>query len=164
MFTDIVGSTQHVAKLGDAGWRDLIARHHALVRRELSRFHGTEQDTAGDGFFASFDGPARAIRCAEAIIHGLEPLGLQTRVGIHVGECELHDGKLAGIAVVIGARISALAGPDQILVSATVRDLIAGSGLMLTDRGHHQLKGVPEERLLFSVASPADPPSSQTSV
>ena len=160
MFTDIVGSTEHVAELGDGGWRDLLARHHALVRRELSRFHGREQDTAGDGFFASFDGPARAIRCAEAIIDGLEPLGLHTRVGIHVGECELHDGKLAGMAVVVGARISALAGSGEVLVSATVRDLVAGSGLVLVERGHHQLKGVPGERLVFSVAPPAHPTSS----
>jgi class 3 adenylate cyclase len=164
MFTDIVGSTEHVAELGDGGWRDLLARHHALVRRELSRFHGREQDTAGDGFFASFDGPARAIRCAEAIIDGLEPLGLHTRVGIHVGECELHDGKLAGMAVVVGARISAVAGSGEVVVSATVRDLVAGSGLVLAERGHHQLKGVPGKRLLFSVAPPAHPTSSsQTS-
>ena len=158
MFTDIVGSTEHVAALGDSGWREMLGRHLALVRRELNRFHGTEQDTAGDGFFASFDGPARAIRCAEAIVDGLTPLGLQTRVGIHVGECELHDGKLAGIAVVVGARISSLAGPGEVLVSGTVRDLVAGSGLVLADRGRHQLKGVPGEWLLHAVVS--QPPES----
>ena len=154
MFTDVVGSTEHVSELGDAGWRDLIARHNALVRRELSRFHGIEQNTAGDGFFASFDGPARAIRCAEAIIDGLEPLGLQTRVGIHVGECELHDAKLGGIAVVVGARIGALAGPSELLVSQTVKDLVAGSGLAFDDRGEHELKGVPDRWQLYAVIDP----------
>jgi class 3 adenylate cyclase/pimeloyl-ACP methyl ester carboxylesterase len=152
MFTDIVGSTEHASSLGDSGWRDLLVRHHAIVRRELSRFHGREQDTAGDGFFAAFDGPARAIRCAEAIIAGLEPLGLRIRAGVHVGECELHEGKLAGIAVVVGARIAALAEAGEVLVSGTVRDLVAGSGLVLADRGAHRLKGVSDERRLYSVA------------
>ncbi len=157
MFTDIVGSTERASALGDTGWRDLLARHHAVVRRELNRFHGSEQDTAGDGFFASFDGPARAIRCAGAIIGGLEPLGLQIRAGIHVGECELHEGKLAGIAVVVGARIAAVAGPGEVLVSGTVRDLVAGSGLDLADRGTHHLKGVSGERQLYAAISPPAP-------
>jgi class 3 adenylate cyclase/pimeloyl-ACP methyl ester carboxylesterase len=164
MFTDIVGSTEHVSALGDSGWRELLARHHTLVRRELNRFHGTEHDTAGDGFFASFDGPARAIRCAEAIIDGLAPLGLHIRAGIHVGECETHEAKLAGIAVVVGARISSLAGPGEVLVSGTVRDLVAGSGLVLADRGHHQLKGVPGERQVFSVVSQTHATAVHTSV
>ena len=163
MFTDIVGSTEHVTALGDSDWRDLLARHHAIVRRELGRFHGTEQDTAGDGFFASFDGPARAIRCAEAIIEGLKPLGLDIRAGVHVGECELHEGKLAGIAVVIGARVSALAGAGEILVSATVRDLVAGSGLTLAERGQHELKGVPGERDIYAVVPEPHPTAPQPS-
>jgi class 3 adenylate cyclase/pimeloyl-ACP methyl ester carboxylesterase len=152
MFTDIVGSTEQTAELGDAGWRNLLAQHHGIVRRELSRFHGIEHDTAGDGFFASFDGPARAIRCAEAIIAALTPIGVRVRVGIHVGECEVHDGKPAGLAVAVGARICALGAPGEVLVSSTVRDLVAGTGVELADRGGHALKGVSGERQVYAVA------------
>jgi class 3 adenylate cyclase/pimeloyl-ACP methyl ester carboxylesterase len=143
MFTDIVGSTERAAELGDSAWRDMLARHHAVVRRELGRFRGEERDTAGDGFFATFDGPARAIRCGQAILAGLGPLGLAARVGVHIGECELHEGKLAGLAVVIGARIAAAAEAGEVLVSGTVRDLVAGSGLQFEERGDRVLKGVP---------------------
>jgi len=152
MFTDIVASTKSAASLGDRAWRDLLARHHAVVRRELGRFRGEERDTAGDGFFATFDGPARAIRCGQAIVAGLEPLGLETRIGIHIGECEVHESKLAGLAVVIGARISAEAGSGEVLVSGTVRDLVAGSGLEFSDRGRRDLKGVPGQWPLYAVA------------
>jgi class 3 adenylate cyclase len=154
MFTDIVGSTEQTAELGDAGWRALLSQHHNIVRRELSRFHGVEYDTAGDGFFASFDGPARAIRCAQAIIGALTPVGIQMRVGIHVGECELHDGKPAGLAVAAGARICAVGGPGDVLVSSTVRDLVAGTGVALADRGTHMLKGIPGERHVYAVVAP----------
>ena len=140
MFTDIVGSTEHAAAIGDTAWRDMLVRHHAVVRRELGRFRGQERDTAGDGFFATFDGPARAIRCGQAILAGIEPLGVEARIGIHIGECELHEEKLAGLAVVVGARIAAAAGAGEILVSGTVRDLVAGSGLEFADRGESLLK------------------------
>jgi class 3 adenylate cyclase len=152
MFTDIVGSTEHAASLGDRGWRDLLARHHAVVRRELRRFRGEERDTAGDGFFATFDGPARAIRCGQAIIEGIRPLGLDARIGVHIGECEVHEGKLAGLAVVTGARISGEARGGEVLVSGTVKDLVAGSGLEFADRGQRELKGVPGQRSLYAVA------------
>ena len=155
MFTDIVGSTEQTAALGDAGWRDLLAQHHTIVRRELNRFHGVEYDTAGDGFFASFDGPARAIRCAQAIGAALAPIDVRVRVGIHVGECEVHDGKPAGLAVAVGARICALGGPGEVLVSSTVRDLVAGTGVELTNRGAHTLKGVSGERQVFAVVEQA---------
>jgi class 3 adenylate cyclase len=157
MFTDIVGSTERTAVLGDAGWRELLAQHHGVVRRELSRFHGVEHDTAGDGFFASFDGPARAIRCAEAIVGALTPVGVQVRVGVHVGECELHDGKPAGLAVATGARICALGGAGDVLVSSTVRDLVAGTGIELADRGAHTLKGLSGERQVYAVVDAEDP-------
>jgi len=143
LFTDIVGSTELAARLGDAGWSDLLGRHHALVRRVLARFHGVELDTAGDGFFATFDGPARAVQAATAIRDAVGELGLEVRAGVHTGECELHDGKVAGIAVSIGARIAAVADRSEVLVSSTVRDLVAGSGLQFEDRGRHELKGVP---------------------
>jgi class 3 adenylate cyclase len=152
MFTDIVASTESAASLGDRAWRDLLARHHAVVRRELARFRGEERDTAGDGFFATFDGPVRAIRCGQAIVAGLEPLGLRARIGIHIGECEMHESKLAGLAVVVGARISAEAGSGEVLVSGTVRDLVAGSGLEFSDRGRRALKGVPGRWPLYAVA------------
>jgi class 3 adenylate cyclase/pimeloyl-ACP methyl ester carboxylesterase len=154
VFTDIVGSTEQTAALGDAGWRALLAQHHSVVRRELNRFHGVEYDTAGDGFFASFDGPARAIRCAQAIHAALAPIGVHVRVGVHVGECELHDGKPAGLAVATAARICAVGGPGDVLVSSTVRDLVAGTGIELADRGSHALKGVPGERHVYAVVEP----------
>jgi class 3 adenylate cyclase/pimeloyl-ACP methyl ester carboxylesterase len=153
MFTDLVGSTERASEVGDRAWRDLLTQHHALVRRELARFRGEERDTAGDGFFASFDGPARAIRAGEAILRGIKGLGLDARVGIHVGECELHEHKLTGIAVSIGARIAATAGVGEIMVSSTVRDLVAGSGLFFADRGQQELKGVPGRWQLYAVAS-----------
>jgi class 3 adenylate cyclase len=122
------------------------------VRRELSRFRGEERDTAGDGFFATFDGPARAIRCAEALVEGVRSLGLEIRAGVHTGECELHDGKVAGLAVSLGARVAGLAGPGEVLVSQTVKDLVAGSGIGFEERGVRELKGVPGEWRLYAVA------------
>jgi class 3 adenylate cyclase len=151
LFTDIVGSTERAAALGDRGWRDLLARHHSAVRRQLARFRGEELDTAGDGFFATFDGPARAIRCAQAIIADVGELGLDLRAGLHTGECELHDGKLAGIAVSVGSRVAGEAGPGQVVVSGTVRDLVAGSGIDFEELGARALKGVPGEWRLFAV-------------
>jgi class 3 adenylate cyclase len=153
LFTDIVGSTAKAAELGDRGWRDLLAEHHELTRRELDRFNGREIDTAGDGFFASFDGPARAIRCATSIAARLPQLGIEIRAGLHTGECELLDGKVAGIAVSIGARVASQAQPGEVLVSQTVKELVAGSGLEFEDRGVAELKGVPGEWRLFAVES-----------
>ena len=150
LFTDIVDSTAHMAKLGDAGWRELLERHHALVRRELMRARGQEVDTAGDGFFASFDGPARAVRCAKSIVESVRDLGIDVRSGLHTGECELVDGKVSGIAVHTGARVAAHAGPSEVLVSSTVKDLVAGSGLEFEDRGLHELKGIPGEWRLYA--------------
>jgi class 3 adenylate cyclase len=149
LFTDIVGSTEIAVRLGDRGWRELVDRHHATVRALLNRFRGNEIDTAGDGFFASFDGPARAIRCALAIVQSLGSLGIEVRAGLHTGECEVIDGKVGGIAVTIGARVAALAGPGEVLVSQTVRDLVAGSGLSFDDRGDHDLKGIPNQWRLY---------------
>jgi class 3 adenylate cyclase/esterase/lipase len=151
LFTDLVGSTELVRERGDRAWRDLLGRHNAAVRHELARFRGTEINTAGDGFLASFDGPARAIRCAVAIVDALIGLGLKVRAGLHTGECERVDGQLAGIAVHVGARIAATAGAGEVIVSSTVRDLVAGSGLELIDRGLYQLKGVEEPWRLFAV-------------
>jgi class 3 adenylate cyclase len=151
MFTDIVGSTAKAAEVGDAGWRELLERHHRLIRRQLARARGKEVDTAGDGFFAAFDGPASAIRCAREIAESVKELGLDVRVGLHTGECELIDGKVAGIAVHTGARVAAKADPGQVLVSSTVKDLVAGSGLMFEDRGAHELSGIPGEWHLYSV-------------
>ena len=142
LFTDIVDSTAKLAELGDAGWRELVERHHALVRQQLSRFRGEEVDTAGDGFFATFDGPARAVRCAQAIVEAVRTLGLEVRAGVHTGEVEAIDGKVGGIAVHIGARVAALAGASEVMVSQTVKDLTAGSGLVFEDAGEHELKGV----------------------
>src|SRR5262249_31523459 len=151
LFTDIVGSTSRAAEAGDRGWRELLERHHAVVRRELARFRGEEKDTAGDGFFATFDGPARAIRCAQSVSEQVRELGLELRAGLHTGECELYDQKVAGIAVSIGARVAALAGPNEVLVSSTVKDLVAGSGIEFEDRGEHRLKGVPGEWRVYAV-------------
>jgi pimeloyl-ACP methyl ester carboxylesterase len=152
LFTDIVGSTAKAAEFGDRGWRDKLEQHHALIRRQLVRFRGRELDTAGDGFFASFDGPARAIRCASAIRDTVGDLGLEVRAGLHTGECELLEGKVSGIAVSIGARVAAQAGPGDVLVSQTVKDLVAGSGIEFADRGLAELKGVPGEWKLYAVA------------
>ena len=151
LFTDIVGSSAVAAELGDRAWRELLERHHALVRRELARYRGEEKDTAGDGFFATFDGPARAIRCADAIVGGVPSLGLEVRAGVHTGECELHEGKVAGLAVVIGARVAAAARGGEVLVSQTVKDLVAGAGLEFEDRGEHELKGVPGTWRVYAV-------------
>ncbi len=151
LFTDLVGSTDQAVELGDRRWRDLLEQHHAFVRRELVRFDGVEVDTAGDGFFATFDGPARAIRCAQAIIAAVQPLGLEVRAGLHSGEVERADGKVAGIAVNIGARVAAHAEAGEVLVSGTVKDLVAGSGLEFEDRGVASLKGIPGEWRLFAV-------------
>jgi class 3 adenylate cyclase len=152
LFTDIVGSTAKAAELGDARWRELLQQHHAVVRRQLARFQGREVDTAGDGFFASFDGPARAIRCADAITKGVGELGLEVRAGLHTGECETVEGKIGGIAVHIGARVAHEARPGEVLVSSTVRDLVAGSGLAFEERGIAELKGVPGEWRLYALS------------
>jgi class 3 adenylate cyclase/alpha-beta hydrolase superfamily lysophospholipase len=153
LFTDIVGSTEKVAELGDRGWAELVSKHHSLVRRQLDAFRGTEIDTAGDGFFASFEGPLRAIRCARAISESVSSLGVEVRAGLHTGECERVDGKIGGLAVNIGARVAAAAGPGELLVSSTVKDLVAGSAVEFDDRGAHELKGVPGEWRLYSVTN-----------
>jgi class 3 adenylate cyclase len=153
LFTDIVGSTELAARVGDAAWRDVVGRHHTIVRRELARFRGREIDTAGDGFFAAFDGPGRAIRCAAAIRDGVRGLDLRLRMGIHAGECERVGTGLRGLAVHIGARVGGVAQPGEIVVSSTVRDLVAGAGIGFEDAGRHALKGVPDEWQLFRVAS-----------
>ena len=151
LFTDIVGATERAVELGDRQWRYLLERHHSLVRRELHRFRGREVDTAGDSFFATFDGPARAIRCARAIRDTVASLGITIRAGLHTGECEVMGDKISGIAVHIGARVVGQAGPGEILVSSTVKDLVAGSSLRFVDHGVHALKGVPGEWRLFAV-------------
>jgi class 3 adenylate cyclase len=150
LFTDVVGSTERLSQLGDASWRDLVERHHDLVRRLLTRYRGTEIDTVGDGFFATFDGPARAIRCAPAIQAQIVELGIGARAGVHTGECEIIDGKPGGLAVVVGARISAAAEAGEVLVSGTVRDLVARSGMAFEDRGENELKGVPGPWRLYA--------------
>jgi class 3 adenylate cyclase len=152
LFTDIVGSTEHQATLGDRRWKELLQRHHEVVRAVIERWRGTELDTAGDGFYATFDGPARAIRCGLEIAARLREFGLQIRAGIHTGECERMDGKLAGITVSIGARVASLAEPSRVLVSQTVKDLVAGSGFSFEDAGEHELKGVPDRWRLYSVS------------
>ncbi len=152
LFTDVVDSTARAVELGDRAWHDLVARHHEAVRAQLARFRGRELDTAGDGFFAAFDGPARAIRCACAIRDAVAEIGVELRAGLHTGECEELDGKVAGIAVATGARIAELGEAGDVLVSATVRDLVAGSGIEFEDRGSFALKGLPEERRIFAVA------------
>ena len=154
LFTDIGDSTTLATELGDRAWRDLLESHHAAVRRQLERFRGREVDTAGDGFFATFDGPARGIRCAQAIVDAVRPLGLSVRAGLHTGECEVIGDKVGGVAVHVGARVSAAARPGEVLVSGTVRDLVAGSGIPFTDRGRHPLKGLPGEWVLCAVGDP----------
>ncbi len=150
-FTDIVGSTAKQAELGDRRWKELVLAHHSVVRDGLARWHGVENDTAGDGFYATFDGPARAIRCVNEIIERVRDLGIQIRAGVHTGECELIDGKAGGLAVSIGARVAAKAGPSEVMVSQTVKDLVAGSGLSFQDAGEHELKGVPDRWRLYRV-------------
>ncbi|HZI84318.1 MAG TPA: adenylate/guanylate cyclase domain-containing protein [Casimicrobiaceae bacterium] len=153
LFTDIVGSTETAARLGDRAWHALLDGHHAMVRKELARFRGVEVNTAGDGFLATFDGPARAIRCAFAIRDGARALGLDVRTGLHTGEIEQADGDVRGIAVHIGARVAATAGPGETLVSSTVKDIVVGSGIVFADRGVHTLRGVPGEWRLYAAAS-----------
>ena len=151
LFTDIVGSTAQAASLGDERWHSLLDAHDRAVREQLRRFRGREINTTGDGFVASFDGPARGIRCAKAVIESTRKLGVQLRVGLHTGECEVRGDDLAGLAVHIAARVGALAAPREVLVSSTVRDLVVGSGLEFADRGEHELKGVPGFWKLFAV-------------
>ena len=151
LFTDIVGSTETAARLGDHDWSALLQRHHRIVREELGRYRGTEIDTSGDGFLATFDGPARAISAARSICSRMQPLGLEVRAGIHTGEVEIVTGGVAGLALHIGARIAAIAAPGEVLVSRTVKDLVAGSGLAFEDRGVHRLKGVPDEWAVYAV-------------
>jgi pimeloyl-ACP methyl ester carboxylesterase len=151
LFTDIVGATERAAELGDRAWREVLERHYQTVRRELDRYRGNELDSAGDGFMASFDGPARAIRCARAIEDANAALGIEVRAGVHTGECERLGNKLSGIAVHIAARVAASAGSGEVVVSQTVKDLVAGSGIEFEDRGLHELKGVPDAWRLFAV-------------
>jgi class 3 adenylate cyclase len=153
MFTDIVGSTDRAVDLGDRRWRDLLDTHQVVVRRESARHRGNEVNTTGDGFLATFDGPARAIRCAVRIREELRQLGIEVRVGLHTGECELLGDDIGGVAVHIGARVEARAMPGEVLVSSTVKDLVVGSGLQFEDRGTHTLKGIPDEWRLFAVVS-----------
>jgi class 3 adenylate cyclase len=151
LFTDIVDSTGHASRLGDGAWRDLLDEHNAIVRSELERWRGIEVKSIGDGFLATFDGPARAIQCAAEIVDSMRPLGLTVRAGLHTGECELFADDVAGIAVHIGARVMAAADGGEVLTSSTVRDLVAGSGLRFADRGLHALKGVPDEWRLYAL-------------
>ena len=151
LFSDIVGSTELASRLGDDRWNDLREAHHAVIRRELAVYRGLEVDTAGDGFYAAFDGPARAIRCARDVRDQVKTLGISVRVGLHTGECVLSDGKVAGLAVHIGARVAAFAPAGAVLVSQTVKDLVAGSGLEFDDYGMHALKGLPDQWHLYSV-------------
>jgi pimeloyl-ACP methyl ester carboxylesterase/class 3 adenylate cyclase len=153
LFTDVVGSTQKASELGDRRWKELIEEHHRRVRGQIARYRGVEVDTAGDGFFATFDGPARAVRCARSIVDAVAPLGIDVRAGVHTGEVETIDGKVGGMAVVIGARVGASAGPSEVLVSQTVKDLVAGSGLVFEDAGERELKGVPDRWRLYRVPS-----------
>jgi class 3 adenylate cyclase len=153
LFTDIVDSTARAVDLGDRRWRELLGEHHARVRQTLSRYRGKEIDTAGDGFFATFDGPARAIYCAREIVGSVGALGIRIRAGLHTGECELHESKVTGIAVHIGSRVAGLADAGEVLVSSTVKDLVAGSGIEFEGRGAHELKGIPGEWQIFHVAA-----------
>ena len=152
LFTDIVGSTERVAALGDRRWREVVEQHHSAVRTLLARYRGVEVDTAGDGFLASFEGPARAVRCATAIVDAVRPLEIEVRAGLHTGETERIDGKVGGVAVNIGARVAAMAAPSEVLVSQTVKDLMVGSDLTFEDRGSHELKGVPGAWKVYAVA------------
>ena len=153
LFTDMVGSTERAVELGDRAWHELVERHHGVVRAMLARYRGREVDNAGDGFFATFDGPARAIRCAQAIAEAVHAIGLEIRAGLHVGEVQMTDGRVRGVAVNIGARVGTLAGPSEVLVSQTVKDLVAGSGLVFEDAGEHELKGIPDRWRVYRVAS-----------
>jgi class 3 adenylate cyclase len=153
LFTDIVSSSERAAALGDRAWKQLVQQHHAKVRALLARYRGQEVDTAGDGFFATFDGPGRAVRCAQAIVRSVSSLGIDVRAGVHTGEVETIDGKAGGIAVVIGARIGGKAGPSEVLASQTVRDLTAGSGITFQDAGEHELKGVPDRWRVYRVTA-----------
>ena len=153
LFTDIVGSTARAQQLGDQRWHDLLDAHHTTVRRELARFRGNEVKSLGDGFLATFDGPARAVRCAKAISEAVDPLGLQVRSGLHTGEIEIAAHEVQGIAVHIASRVAALAGPGEVLVSRTVKDLAAGSGLHFDERGRHLLKGLQEPMDLYAVSN-----------
>ena len=150
LFTDIVGSTDHASLLGDTRWREMLETHNTVLRSQLDRFRGTEVNTAGDGFLATFDGPARAIQCAREIGHQVRQLGLEVRAGVHTGEIERMGDDVAGIAVHIGARIAGLAGPSEVLVSRTVKDLVAGSGIVFEDRGEQALKGVPDKWQVYA--------------
>lgn len=156
LFTDIVGSTERLVSVGDRAWRDLVASHHDIIRAELDVYRGREVDTAGDGFFATFDGPGRAVACARSVIDRLWPVGLDIRAGVHTGECEIINDKVGGIAVHVGARIAALAGPREVLVSSTVKDLTAGSGITFEDYGECALKGIPEHWHLYRVVAVGD--------
>jgi class 3 adenylate cyclase len=151
LFTDIVGSTEKAASLGDRRWRVLLDNHHATIRRNMVRFRGHEVKTTGDGILATFDGPARGVRCACAIADEIRSLGIEVRAGLHTGECEMSDNDVGGIAVHIAARVAALAGPGEVLVSGTVKDLVAGPGLRFGDRGSQSLKGIPGDWRLFAV-------------
>jgi class 3 adenylate cyclase len=150
MFTDIVGSTERASELGDERWRELLAAHHSTLREELGRFRGNEVKTLGDGLLATFDGPGRAIRCGQAIAESAQPLDIEVRIGLHAGEVELVGDDIAGIAVHIASRIGARAGPGEVLVSRTVKDLVAGSGLAFSDQGEHELKGIPDTWQLYT--------------
>ena len=152
-FTDIVDSTATQAARGDHAWRTLVEQHHAIVRDGLGRWKGREIDTAGDGFYATFDGPARAIRCAVEVTHRVRELGIEIRAGVHTGECTMIDGKVGGLAVSIGARVAATAGRSEVRVSQTVKDLTAGSGFGFVDAGEHELKGVPGVWRLYRVTA-----------
>jgi len=153
LFTDIVGSTERMSSIGDRRWKELVEDHHSVIRDALARWQGTEMDTAGDGFFATFDGPARGIRCALEIVERVREVGLEVRSGLHTGECRMIDGKVGGVAVSIGARVAATAGAGEVRVSQTVKDLVAGSGFVFRDAGEHELKGVPDRWRLYRVAS-----------
>jgi class 3 adenylate cyclase len=153
LFTDVVGSTDKAGELGDRAWSELLERHHQTVRTLLARYRGNEIKTTGDGFLVTFDGPARAVKCAQGICAAVKPLGIEVRAGCHTGEIELAGADVGGIAVHIGARVAALAGPSEVLVSSTVKDLVAGSGLAFEDRGEHHLKGIPDAWHLYALAT-----------